>query len=402
MNLSEAIRTALETIRANKFRSFLTMLGIVIGVASIILLVSMGEGAKVYITKQFSDLGTNVLIVLPGKQKTTGGPMSGLSTRYKLTFEDAVAIARRAPAVERVAPLIIGASAVKVRNRKRETSIVGTTYAFQDVRNLHVEVGSFIPERGVQKPRERVCVLGRRVKEDLFGAVNPLGDFVRINEARFRVIGIMERRGRSLGFDIDDLVYIPIGAAERLFNTEALFEILATARSQTLIPQAQREIARAIARRHHGVEDFTVIDQGEMLAVFGTVLRTLTYVLAGIAGISLLVGGIGIMNIMLVSVTERTREIGLRKAVGAKRRDILAQFLAESATISLAGGLVGLACGWGGGLAIHAAVPKLPVLVSGWSVVLAVGFSLAVGIFFGVYPARKAAQLDPIEALRYE
>jgi putative ABC transport system permease protein len=402
MNLAEAIRTALETLRSNKFRAALTMLGVVIGVASIILLVSMGEGAKAYVTKQFLDLGTNVIIVLPGKQKASGGPMTGLSTQYKLTFEDMVAVGRRSAAIERVAPLIIGTSPVKYKNRNRPTSIVGTTWDFQDIRNLHVEVGSFIPERGAQKPRERICVLGRRVKEDLFGATNPLGQFVRIQEARFRVVGIMERKGRSLGFDIDDLVYIPIGAAEKVFNTDRLFEFLAKARSQTAIPQAEREIGRVLRRRHHNIEDFTVINQGQMVEVLGSVLTTLTYVLAGIAGISLLVGGIGIMNIMLVSVKERTREVGLRKAIGAKRRDILTQFLAESATISLAGGVIGIVLGWGGGVAIHAGVPKLPVVVSAWSVALAVGFSLAVGVFFGVYPARKAAELDPIEALRYE
>jgi putative ABC transport system permease protein len=402
VRIGEAGRVAVEALRANKFRSTLTMLGVIIGVSSIILLVSLGEGARAYVTKQFMDLGTNVVIVLPGKQKASGGPVTGLSTQYKITFEDMVAVARRSPAVKQVAPFIIGTAPVKWKNRQRATSVIGTTFEFQDIRNLHVEVGQFFPARGTQKPRERVCVLGRKVKEEIFGARNPLGEYVRINEGRFRVTGIMERRGRSLGFDIDDLVYIPVGAAEKLFNTQALFEFLAVARSQEAIPEVQREIARALKRRHHNVEDFTVIDQREMIEVFGTILRTLTYVLAGIAGISLLVGGIGIMNIMLVSVNERTREIGIRKAIGAKRRDVLAQFLAESATISLAGGVLGLAIGWGGGAAIHAAVPSLPVSVSLWAVLTAVGFSLAVGIFFGVYPAKKAAELDPIDALRYE
>ncbi|HVY60034.1 MAG TPA: ABC transporter permease [Planctomycetota bacterium] len=399
----EAIRVALDALRANKFRSALTMLGVVIGVASIILLVSIGEGAKSYITKQFMDLGTNILVVLPGKQKASGGPMTGLSTTYPLTYDDMVAAKRRNVAVKETAPLIIGTGPVKFRNRKRSTTVIGTTYDMQDVRNLHVEVGSFIPRRaGDAKPRERVAVLGRTVKQELFGDKNPLGSYIRIDEARFRVIGIMERKGRSLGFDIDDLVFIPIGAAEKLFNTESLFEMLVTVRTASLIPQATRELERELKHRHHETADFTVIDQAEMVETFGTVLSTLTYVLAGIAAISLVVGGIGIMNIMLISVSERTREIGIRKAIGAKRRDILAQFLTESATISLAGGLVGLAIGWGGGALIHWVVPSLPVQVSLWSVGMAVGFSLGVGVFFGVYPAKRAAALDPIEALRYE
>jgi putative ABC transport system permease protein len=399
----EAVRVALDALRANKFRSALTMLGVVIGVASIILLVSIGEGAKAYITKQFMELGTNILVVLPGKQKASGGPMTGLSTTYPLTYDDMVAARRRNVAIKEAAPLIIGTGPVKYRNRKRSTTVIGSTYEMQDVRNLHVEVGSFIPRRaGDAKPRERVAVLGRTVKQELFGEKNPLGQYIRINEARFRVIGIMERRGRSLGFDIDDLVFIPLGAAEKLFNTESLFELLVTVRTASLIPQAMRDLERELRHRHHDTVDFTVIDQAEMVETFGTVLNTLTYVLAGIAAISLVVGGIGIMNIMLISVSERTREIGIRKAIGAKRRDILEQFLTESATISLAGGVIGLGIGAGGGALIHWMVPSLPVQVSLWSVGMAVGFSLGVGIFFGVYPARRAAALDPIEALRYE
>ena len=219
---AEAVRVAIDALRGNKFRSALTMLGVVIGVSSIILLVSIGEGAKIYITKQFMDLGTNILIVLPGKQKASGGPVTGLSTTYPLTYDDMVAAKRRVYAIQQAAPLIMGTGSVKHANRKRSTTVIGTTYDMQEVRNLHVEVGSFIPKRaGDGKPRERVAVLGRTVKEELFGDANPLGSYIRINEARFRVIGIMERKGRSLGFDIDDLVFIPLGAAQKLFNTEA-------------------------------------------------------------------------------------------------------------------------------------------------------------------------------------
>jgi putative ABC transport system permease protein len=290
---------------------------------------------------------------------------------------------------------------VKYRNRARNTTIVGTNYDFQDIRNLYVEIGSFVPEKKV-KYGSRLCVLGRKVKKELFKDENPLGRFMKIGESRFRVIGIMEKKGRSLGFDIDDLVFIPVGAAEKLFNTNRLLEILVAAHSTGEVDQVVREIKEVLVKRHRDTEDFTVIKHAEILGTFNMVLLTLTYVLGGIAGISLVVGGIGIMNIMLVSVGERTREIGLRKAVGAKKRDILAQFLIEASTLSCIGGLVGIALGIGLANLLTAIVPELPTRISLWAVTMATTFSLAVGIFFGVYPARKASQLNPIDALRYE
>jgi putative ABC transport system permease protein len=279
--------------------------------------------------------------------------------------------------------------------------VIGVTPEFQRVRNLHVEIGEFVSQEDVDG-RRRVVVLGRTVKRELFGEDNPLGGFVTLSDSRYRVIGIMERKGMSLGFDIDDLVFVPVKSAQDLFDTDRLFEILASVRSPQEIDRGMQEVKDILSRRHGNREDFTVISQGAVLSALTTVLSILTAALGGIAGISLVVGGIGIMNIMLVSVRERTREIGIRKAVGARRRDILGQFLVESVVLSTLGGLLGVVVGISGAKGLSLLFSTLPTKVSLWSVLMAFGFSAAVGIFFGVYPARRAALLDPIQALRYE
>jgi putative ABC transport system permease protein len=269
------------------------------------------------------------------------------------------------------------------------------------VRNLYVEIGQFLSEEDVEG-RRRVVVLGRTVKRELFGEENPLGRFVTLADSRYRVIGIMERKGVSLGFDIDDLVFVPVKSAQDLFDTDRLLEILASVGSPDDIDRAIQQVKDILIRRHGNREDFTVISQGAILSAFTTILKILTAVLGGIAGISLVVGGIGIMNIMLVSVRERTREIGIRKAVGARRRDILGQFMIESIVLSTLGGLLGIIVGVGGAKGLSLFFTYLPTRVSMWAVLMAFGFSAAVGVFFGVYPARRAARLDPIQALRYE
>ncbi len=402
MNVREAIALALEMLAANRVRTALTMLGVIIGVAAIILLVSVGEGATAYITRELVGLGTNLLIVTPGKTQSSGGfhpPVAG-SVR-KLTYEDAIALRRRAPLLADVVPLVLGTGKVRYLGVSRDTSVIGVTPEFQRVRNLYVEFGQFVSEEDVEG-RRRVVVLGRTVKRELFGEENPLGKFVTLADARYRVIGIMERKGVSLGFDIDDLVFIPVKSAQDLFDTDRLFEILASVGSADDVDRAIQQLKEILVRRHGNREDFTVTSQGAMLSAFTTILRILTAVLGGIAGISLVVGGIGIMNIMLVSVRERTREIGIRKAVGARRRDILWQFLLESLVLSSLGGLLGIGLGAGTAATLSLLFTYLPTRVSLWSVLLAFGFSAAVGIFFGVYPARRAAHLDPIQALRYE
>jgi len=402
MDVREAFALALEMLAANRVRTALTMLGVVIGVAAIILLVSLGEGATAYITQELTGLGTNLLIITPGKTQTSGSfhPPTA-STVRKLTYEDSVALHRRATLLTDAVPVVLGTGKIRYQGVSRDVSVIGVTPEFQRVRHLYVEIGQFVGEEDVEG-RRRVVVLGRTVKRELFGEENPLGQFVTLADSRYRVIGIMERKGVSLGFDIDDLVFIPVKSAQDLFDTDRLFEILASVRSPDEIDRASQQVKDILMRRHGNREDFTLTSQGAILSAFTTILKILTAVLGGIAGISLLVGGIGIMNIMLVSVRERTREIGIRKAVGARRRDILGQFLLESVVMSSLGGGLGIVVGVGGAKILSLFFAYLPTRVSSWATLMAFGFSAAVGVFFGVYPARRAALLDPIQALRYE
>jgi putative ABC transport system permease protein len=402
MNFLETFRVSFEAIQSNKVRSGLTMLGVIIGVMAVILLVSIGEGARVYITRELTGMGTNLLIVTPGKTSTSGGfhpPSAG--TVRKLSYDDSLALRRRAWLLTDAVPIVLGTGKVKFENRSRDTTIIGTTTEFERVRNLFVDTGSFVSQEDVDG-KSKVVVLGRTVKDELFGEENPLGKAVMLSDARYRVIGVMMKKGTSLGWDIDDVVFIPVTSGQELFDTDGLFEILASTPRAEDVDRAIAQIKDILIRRHAHKEDFTIQTQGAMLATMNTILGVLTAVLGGIAGISLLVGGIGIMNIMLVSVRERTREIGIRKALGARNRDIMAQFLIEAMTLSGAGGIVGIVVGVGLALLIPVFVDVLPTSVSVWSILMAFFFSAAVGVFFGVYPARKAALQDPIQALRYE
>ena len=402
MDIVETLRVSRDSLLSNKVRSGLTMLGVIIGVMAVILLVSIGEGARDYIHRELGNLGSNLLIVTPGKVSTRGGfhpPAAG--TIRKLIYDDAVVLERRSRHISNAIPLIFGTTRIKYFNQSRDTSVVGVTEDYFKVRNLHVETGQFLTGADVDTKR-KVCVLGRTVKKGLFDDSNALGQIVTLGDERYRVIGVMERKGVALGLDLDDVVFIPTTTAEELFDTDSLFQIVVKVRTSDEIPAATAEIKDILMKRHANKEDFTIMSQDEILSTMGKVLDIMTAVLAGIAAISLIVGGIGIMNIMLVSVRERTREIGIRKAVGAKSRDILLQFLIEAVTLSLFGGAAGIVIGIGVSLLIPMFVGFLPTKLSIWSIVLAFVFSGSVGVFFGVYPARKAALLDPIVALRYE
>ena len=402
MNLFETFKVALEAILSNKMRSGLTMLGVIIGVLAVILLVSIGEGARVYITKELTGLGTNLLIITPGKTTTSGGfhpPSAG--TVRKLTYDDAQALRRRAWLLTDAVPIVLGTGRIKTKNIGRDTMVIATTPEFQRVRNLFIDIGSYVTQSDVDS-KAKVVVLGTKVKEELFGDENALGKVVTLSDARYRVVGVMQKKGTSLAWDIDDIVFIPVTSGQELFDTDGLFEILASTPRAEDVDRAIAQIKDILIRRHAHKEDFTIQTQGAMLSTMNTILGVLTAVLGGIAGISLLVGGIGIMNIMLVSVRERTREIGIRKAIGARNSDILAQFLIEAVTLSGVGGIIGILLGVGIALLIPMFVTVLPTSVSGWSIIMAFTFSMGVGIFFGVYPARKASLQDPITALRYE
>jgi putative ABC transport system permease protein len=390
-----------EALRGNPLRSLLTLLGVAIGVAAVILLTAIGTGAKNYVEAQFAGFGSNILEVTPGKTETRGGmPIMG-PTRHKLTLSDSNALEREGRLFTGVAPVVFGTTEVKFGGRTRSVPVLGVTPAFSRVRNLHVEIGAFVTDADSES-RRHVAVLGKKVKQELFGGANALGQLVRLGEARYRVVGVMRHKGVSLAVDLDDLVFVPARSAQELFDLDTIFEIHLQVRNRTDIDAAKEQARAILFREHNRHEDFTITDQTAILSSLFSILDILTLVLGGIAAISLLVGGVGIMNIMLVTVKERTREIGIRMAVGARRRDLLVQFLLESTALSLLGGVAGIAAGLGGTALIRLAVPKFPAEVPGWSVALAFTFSLLVGIFFGVYPAQKAASQNPIEALRYE
>ena len=373
MNFLETFRVAFEAILSNKVRSGLTMLGVIIGVMAVILLVSIGEGARTYITKELTGLGTNLLIITPGKTSTSGGfhpPSAG--TVRKLTYDDSLSLRRHAWLLSDSVPIVFGTGKIKFRNRGRDTSIIGTTSEFERVRNLFVDTGSFVSQGDVDS-KAKIVVLGRRVKDELFGEESPLGKVVMLADARYRVVGVMRKKGTSLGWDIDDVVFIPVTSGQELFDSDGLFEILTSTPRAEDVDRAIVQIKNILIRRHAHKEDFTIQTQGAILATMNTILGVLTAVLGGIAGISLLVGGIGIMNIMLVSVRERTREIGIRKALGARNRDIMDQFIVEAITLSGAGGVIGILIGVSLALVIPLFVTVLPTSASasaGWLVIL--------------------------------
>lgn len=420
MNLRERFRIALHGLAANKLRSMLTILGIIIGVGAVITLVSVGEGVQVFVTEQFEGIGTNLLFVTPDFGNNSGfvsrRRASGLSS---LTLNDARNLDDpfRLPDVAAVVPEVQGLVQVVVENRYANTLARGTSPDYSSVRNHYPVVGTFITEQDLERS-SRSVVLGQTVVDQLFpDQAYPVGRSIEVNGVRFQVIGILEEKGESGPTDQDDVIIVPLTTAHRwLFpqrdqrGDHIVDVILVQAHSKERIEGAIQQVADVL-RERHGIafrdeDDFFIFSQKEILDLFGQVTGILTVFLAAIAGISLLVGGIGIMNIMLVSVTERTREIGLRKAVGAKRHDVLIQFLVEAVMLSTMGGLMGVLLGYVGAHAVSViaqnAGQEFRALVSPRAVFVATGFSAAVGLFFGIYPARRASRLNPIDALRYE
>ncbi len=402
LNIRESIRVAFVVLGENKLRSALTMVGVVIGVFAVISLVSLGHSARGFVGEQFAGMGSNLLIVTPGKRETIHTSfIVGAGIVHKLTPADSDAIRRRIPSVSGASPVLFGFGLAKYGGVSRNTLVSGTGTETPYIREIYPEFGRFFDQEDVDAER-RVVVIGSRIRTELFGAENPLGKFLNVMGSPFRVIGVMEEKGTTFGVDFDDQVYLPVSAAQRLFNSDAMSEILVRARSSEEVATAEAAVRELIRARHGGVEDVTIISQNQMLSTLNSILGVLTLTLVAIAAVSLIVGGIGIMNIMLASISERTREIGLRKATGARSRDILVQFLIESVCLSLLGCLAGIVVSFGAVFGVRLAFPELPLAVTPWAVLLAVTFSAAIGIFFGVFPARRASRLSPIEALRSE
>lgn len=418
MLVLENLRIALRSLTANKLRAILTMLGIIIGVGAVIALISVGQGFESYITQQFASLGTNLLIIIPGQFED--GPPQARSSRgvQPLSMGDVEALQDffRVPDVAALAPAYSRSGLSVYGNRDTFSSIDGVTPEYEFVRNFELVAGEFISDADVAG-RSRVALLGSRVVDRLFPDTDPvaiIGEVIKINELPFRVKGILVEKGSGggPGGDEDSVILIPISTAQtRLFSAGVVrgsyqvSVIYAQVASEDLMDAAADQITEVLRERHRisfrDSDDFTIINQADLIAVFGDITAVFTLILGSIAGISLVVGGIGIMNIMLVSVTERTREIGLRKAIGAKRSDILLQFLIESIVLSVIGGAIGILLGVGASLAIGQ-LADITTVVTPQAVLLATGFSIIVGLFFGIYPATRAARLNPIDALRYE
>ena len=398
--MRDLIRLALGAVLSHRLRSGLSMLGIGIGIASVILLTSIGEGTRRYMIGLFTQFGTNLLKINPGKSETSGIPGALGGTTRKVTIDDALAL-ERLPGVEEIVPVAFGAARVEANGRGRSVFIYGVTPNIPRAWKFDVRQGSFWPP-GDPSRATQLAVLGPKVKRELFGEANALGQFVRIGGTRFRVIGIMAPKGQFLGFDIDDAAYVPVANALKLFNMGELNEIDITYAHAGLSGQVEREIRRVMMERHGGEEDFTITTQAAMLSVFDNVMNMITLAVGAIAGISLLVGAIGILTMMWIAVGERTAEIGLARAIGATRRQIQVLFLLEASALATTGGALGVLAGLGIAALLRLAVPGLPVHTPLLFVALAVGVSVGTGLLSGLLPARRAARLDPIEALRAE
>jgi len=398
MNWGERIVYAVRALSGHGGRTALTLLATGIGVASVVVLTALGEGARRYVVGEFASLGTHLLIVLPGRTETSGGPppMMGVAPR-DLTVADMQAVLK-SPHVLRVAPVVLGAVPVAFGGRTRESMTVGSTSDLLPVRHLTLAQGRFLPP-GDPDRGPPVAVLGGTVRDALFGAEPAVGRWVRIGDRRFKVIGVLATEGTTVGMTMDEVVIIPVSQAQALFNTPALFRALVQARSRASIQDAKRDVLATIRQRHEGDDDVTVITQDSVLSTFDQILTALTLTVGGIGAISLVVAGILVMNVMLVSVSQRTAEIGVLKALGAKGRVVMGLFLAEAAVLSLAGALAGLVVGYGAVAVIGHVYPEFPVATPPWAAVAGVAVALATGLLFGVWPARSAARLDPVAAL---
>ncbi|KAA0254669.1 FtsX-like permease family protein [Acidobacteria bacterium ACD] len=397
MTFGDVLGFALRALRGHRLRSGLSLLGVAVGVGSVVLLTSLGEGARLFVTAEFRSLGSNLLILLPGKAETSGGVPTAGGTTHDLTLDDLDAVARSVPSVARIAPLVFATVEAEAGPRKRDAIVAGTTWELKAVRGIPLVAGTYLPSwKGGNPPR--VCVLGHLSARELFGGTAALGQFVRVGGERYRVVGVTGPRGVTVGLRLDDMIHVPAPHVLRMLDRRGVFRALVEVRSAGEVDAARRGVIRVLSDRH-GEEDVTVFTQDSLVAGLSSILGILTAALGAIAAISLAVAGIGIMNVMLVSVTERTREIGLLKAVGVTSGQVRRVFLFESALLSSTGGLLGLLLGGAAVVVFRAVWPSFPAQPPAWAVVAASSVALLVGVLFGLLPASRAARLDPIDAL---
>lgn len=399
MLFADLFKLTTSSFLAYRMRSFLTGLGIAIGITAVILLTSIGEGLHQFVLSEFSQFGTNLITIQPGKAQTQGGSVGIFGSVRTISIEDAQALLHL-PNVEYVSPSVQGNAEVRFNGKTRRTTVYGAGHDFTKVLSSNVSMGSFLPDDDPTQARALV-VLGAKIRQELFPGQNPLGSYLRIGGQRYRVIGVMEPKGQMLGFDLDDTVFIPAARALELFNRPGLMEIQLSYKANADLTSVMRSIT-ALLKERHGREDFTLIPQEKALEVLGSVLDVITFAVGALGGISLLVGGVGILTIMTMAVTERTAEIGLLRALGARESQVLTLFLGEAILLSALGGLGGLILGVGIAQGLHLLVPALPVHTPWLFAVVAELSAITIGLIAGVAPARRAARLDPVEALHTE
>lgn len=401
MRTTDVIIFSASALVRHRIRTLLILIAMSIGVSAIVILTSLGEGARRFVLAEFASLGTHLVIVLPGRTETSGGGAFFTSeTPRDLTLDDTQALTRHA-GIRRIAPIMVGQAGVSFGAKEREVPILGSNADLLEVRHWELAQGKFLPTGDLDRATP-VCVIGMKVKRELFGAQSALGQWLRIGDRRFRVIGVLASEGRSIGMDVQELVIIPVASAQTLFNSPSLFRILVEAKSREFIEPVIDHIDKILTRRHQGEKDVTIITQDAVLATFDRILQALTMTVAGIAAISLAVAGILIMNVMLVSVSQRTAEIGLLKALGAAKSHIISVFLTEAFLLSALGATLGIALGQGASWMLGKAYPDVPFGAPWWALIASVLIAILTGLLFGALPARRAAKLDPVEALAHK